>query len=177
MTHNVSSRFELRERRWIQFLLTWTAGLCCGGILACQASEPYFLLMRRAANGPVSIIGLLAAVGLPFLAVLFCVYISRPKLIYWICFIKACSFTTTGFGTMAAFGSAGWLVRFLLQFTDTLSLPALCWFALRHLDGDKEGLWADAAVCCISLICLGWIDLSYVSPFLAALTEITQTGR
>jgi hypothetical protein len=159
------------------FCLVWLAGLICGGIIATQASEPYLLLMRRAAQVPVSITGLLAAVFLPFLLIAISVYISKPWLIYWIVFFKACTFMIVGFSVASVYGSAGWLIRLLLQFTDGIMLPMLCWFACRHLNGGKDGLWRDTVICAVAVVCLGCIDYCNVSPFLALLIENSQMGR
>ena len=161
----------------ILFCFVWIAGLVCGCIIASQASDTYLLLMRRAASSPVSITGLLAAVFLPFLFIAFSVYISRPKLIYLICFFKACTFILTGLSVISAYGSAGWLVRFLFQFADCASLVLLCWFACQHLDGNKEKLWSNTALCAVCTAFLGCIDYCYVSPFLAILIENSQMGR
>lgn len=162
---------------WGLFCIAWLAGIVCGGIIATQVSEPYLLMMRGVTTSPVSITGLLAALFLPFLFIAFSVYISRPRLIYLVCFFKACSFMIIGFSVMRAYGSAGWLVRLLFQFTDGGMMAMLCWFACRHLDGSKTGLWVDTAICAVCAICLGCIDYCYVSPFLALLIENSQMGR
>jgi hypothetical protein len=169
MRGNFTDRIRLQPLRTILFGLVWVAGLICGGVIANQASDQYLLLMRGAAKSSVSIIGLLAAECFPFLCVFFSVYISRPRLIYIVCFCKACSFSFTGFAIMAAFGSAGWLVRFLLQFTSSASLALLCWYALRHLEGNREHIRTDGMICGLLVCCLGCIDYCYVSRFLAAL--------
>lgn len=169
MHSKLTDRVRPQTLRTILFGLVWTVGLICGRFIANQASNQYLLLMRRAAKIPVSIIGLLAAECFPFLCVFFSVYISRPKLIYFICFCKACSFSFTGFAIMSVFGSAGWLVRLLLQFTSSGALALLCWYASRHLDGNCGKIRTDGVICGLLICCLGCIDYCYVSPFLASL--------
>ena len=166
----MAQRFHIRTRYQILFSMVWIAGILCGSFIAYQASDTYLLLMRGAANSPVSFTGLLAAVLLPFFFVTFSINISRPKLIYLICFLKTCIFMITAHTVMLSYGSAGWLIRALLQFTDTASLGLLCWFAYRHLDGSRERLWSDLGLCLICTACLGCIDYCYVSPFLVLLT-------
>ncbi len=165
----MAQRIYSHRFRLILFSLLWLAGLVCGGYIAKFASSSYLLLMRGTISGSVSIVGLLGGVLLPFLCVILCVIISRPKLIYGICFLKACLYSFTGFAMMAAFGSAGWLVRLLLQFTDTGALAVFCWFALRHLDGSRKGLAVDGAVCAALVCCLGWFDYCCVAPILVSL--------
>ena len=169
MTHKITSRTPQKERRSCLFGAIWLIGLLVGGMMANQASDQFLLLMRRAASSSVSITGLLAVELLPFLCVFFSVYISRPWLIYLVCFLKACSFSYTGFAVMAAFGSAGWLVRFLLQFTSGGALALLCWYALRHLDGNCDGIRKDSLICGLLIYSLGCMDHYFVSPFLVAL--------
>ena len=169
MTRKITDRIQPYLLRTILFGLVWIAGLICGNFIANQASDQYLLLMRSAVSCSVSIIGLLAAECFPFLCVFFSVYISRPKLIYFVCFCKACSFSFTGFAILSAFGSAGWLVRFLFQFTSNGALALLCWYALRHLNGNCEKIGTDGVLCGLLVCCLGCIDYCYVSQFLSAL--------
>ena len=170
-------RLNNRSLSRIIFCFSWISGLICGCIIAVQVSDTYLLMMRRAVTSPVSIFGLLTVSFLPFLFITLSVYISRPKLIHCICFLKACSFMITGFSVITVFGSAGWLVQFLLQFTDLGALALLCWFACQHLDGSKNSLGAHITLCGTCVAGLVWIEYCYVSPFLAMLIENSQMGR
>lgn len=153
------------------FIGVWILGLIMGTIFAATAGNQYFLLMRMAPQSHVSIVGLSVTVLLPFLLAAYAVYKDRPWMLYVICFIKVFTFAFCGFGATAAYGSAGWLVRLLLQFSDICTVPILCWFSLRHLTGREAGwkrdvgigLGVEMIVCCL--------DLWYISPFLALITK------
>lgn len=149
----------------------WLTGLLLGIFYAARAGDTYSLLMRMAPSCRVSISGLAASALLPFLFAAFAVYISKPELLILVCFLKAFSFACCGFGVMDAFGSAGWLIRPLLQFSDGCTIPLLCWFSIRHIS-DIQPTWrADIGVCCmIAAVAVGF-DYCLVSPFLVTLIE------
>jgi hypothetical protein len=152
------------------FLTVWIAGLILGTITAAAASNSYFLLMRMAPKSSVSIIGLAVTVLLPFLLTAFAVLADRSLWLYPICFLKVFAFAFCGYGISVAYGSAGWLVRFLFQFSDILSIPILFWFAFRYLRG-RGLMWKrDLAIGCALDVWICCLDLWFVSPFLMAIT-------
>lgn len=165
-------RFLRFERPVIILSLSWLAGLIAGIFCAVHADEPYFALMRMAAGSRVSIVGLVASVLLPFLIAAFAVYISTPQLLYPLCFAKALLFSFGACGVYIAFGSAGWLAQFLLQFSDCLLLPVFCWFCIRHISGKGQALAKELAMCAAAVGLIGSIDYCVVSPFLAMLIDI-----
>ena len=149
----------------------WLGGLLAGTIYAASASTQYFLLMRMAPQSHVSIVGLATAVLLPFLITAFAVYRDRPWVLYPICFAKVFVFASCGFGITAAYGTAAWLIRFLLQFSDICSVPILCWFAMGHVAGRKKSWKRDIRICLMLDIAIICLDLWYISPFLALITK------
>ena len=149
----------------------WICGLLLGIHYASRADDTYFLLMHTAATARVSITGLLAAVFLPFLFSAFAVYILRPELLLAVCFLKAASFSCCSFGLMHAFGSAGWLVRFLLQFSDCFMIPVLLWFSVRHIVKSVKPVWRDFLICSLWMLIVGAFDYCIVSPFLVGLID------
>ena len=163
--------FLFCNRAPISLAILLLCGLLSGTALAVSAGNSYYSLMRMAASSPVSIAGLFASVFLPFLFSAFAVYLGKPKLIYFICFIKAALFSFGSFTALTAFASAGWLVRFLLQFSDIVMLPAFCWFSLRCIT--DTGLFKrDFSICLFLFLLIGSLDYCMVSPFLAMLIDI-----
>lgn len=144
-------------------------GALTGICIADRSGEHFFSMMRMAPSVHVSITGLIASAVLPFLIAAFAVYISAPQILYSILFLKIMLFCWCGCGIYAVFGSAGWLVRMLLQFTDCCMVPVLCWFCLRHSSGSHVFLWRDFSVCIAIAGIIGIIDYSVISPFLATL--------
>ena len=149
----------------------WILGLLLGFFFTAHAGDSYLLLMRRAAFSQVSISGLAAAVLLPFLFAAFAASVSAPRLICAVCFGKAFFTASCASGILAAYGDAGWLVRSLLQFSDIVSLPLLCWFSMRHVAANRQGIRRDLMICLIPSVIAVMIDFVVVSPFLAMLIE------
>lgn len=164
------SRFLPSDRRTWILGLYWLLGLLLGIFFTARADDTYLLLMRQAACCRVSITGLAAAVGLPFL---FCTFAASAGvwLIPWICLIKAFLFSSCAAALTASFGSAGWLVRLLLQFSDGLCLPLLLWFSARVYLQKGQDVLRDLRNCLIFTAATVWIDYRVISPFLVSLIE------
>ncbi len=147
---------------------------CIGTLFGCCFSaifkDDYLLLMRRAVSLPVSIVGTLLAVVVPYVAI---VYSTKLWLIYvQIClrfFFVAASFYIVG----EAFGSAAWLIRCLLLFPDYLCMPVIIHFAC-HIGRSKR----KQAILLIYSLLIGWINYQFISPFLATIIQkFETTGR
>ena len=143
--------------------LFWVLGFLLG---ADNSSLFYDLnsLMRGGLLCSVSIVSLLTVSFLPFLFSAFVVAIGLRWLLYPICFLKAfcCSFACTAIHV--AFGSAGWLMCFLLAFSDLLTMPMLFLYWLRHIS-DLRFFSGTECVFFLSIYTLiGCIDYYYVAP-------------
>ena len=150
------------------------ASACIGTLFGCCFSaifkDDYLVLMRRAVSLPVSIVGTLMAVVVPYVAI---VYSTRLWLIYaQIClrfFFVAASFYIVG----EAFGSAAWLIRCLLLFPDYLCMPVVFHFVCRSRRNKRK-----QTVLLIYSLLIGWINYQLISPFLAAIIQkFETTGR
>ena len=162
--------YLVRQRRYILFCLIWTTGFLLGMVLAAGLDGSFFSLMRPTLGGRVSIIRQLAALSLPFLLAAFAVYANKLFWVYLLCFMKACGFTFCGMAINSAYGSAGWLVRILLQFSDMLTLPVFCWFCLQILR-KKSVILNDLIICAIFAATFVCIEHFAVLPFLAELID------
>ena len=163
-------RFQIPKTYWLFFGI-WLAGLVLGTISAAAAGNQYLLLMRMAPGAHVSIVGLLATVLLPFLLTAYAVLKNRRWMLYAVCFVKVFAFGFCGYGITAAYGSAGWLIRSLLQFSDIFTVPILCWYSLRNLNGGRlEGKW-EFWICVGLDLLICSLDFCYISPFLALITK------
>lgn len=161
-------------RKGCRFFLAcfWLSGALCGILASLSAGRTLVSLMRGTLFVPVSIVGMLCATALPFLLSAFAVFLSRPVLLLTICFGKAFLFAFVSMGIFQAFGSAGWLLRWFLLFSDYASVPLLYWFWLRHISGERplDG-WETALLCSLALL-IGSVNFSVISPFLAGLIDI-----
>lgn len=167
------SDLPYRRRNGCCFVLAfcWLAGLVCGILVCLSAGSSLSSWMRSTVFGSVSIVSLLFAAILPFLLSAFAVYISKPALLLVICFCKAFLFSFVSLGVYQAFGSAGWLIRLLLLFSDCMLIPLLFWYWHRHLMSKCSFcVWESVFVLALSVL-IGSIDFSIISPFLVSLID------
>lgn len=150
----------------------WFLGLVTGILFSISASDSLFPTMRAAVSGCVSISGLLSAMLLPLLFSAFAVYISQPLLLIPIAFLKALIFSFLGMSIMAAYGSAGWLVRFLLMFSDCMMLPFLWWYWLQAISCPRRAAVRNTALVFVIAVMIGSFDYCVISPFLAKVISI-----
>ena len=163
------SQFLFCRRRLLLLAFSCLSGLILGFWINRRNEGTYLLLTRMTPLLHVSVPGLVACVYLPFLFAAFAVFLSRSWLLAPICFGKMFLYSWCGCSTVLAFDSAGWLVQLLLQFSDNLSLPFLCWFCVRHIDGRADTARRDFLICSFWVLIVGITDLCAVSPFLASL--------
>lgn len=136
------------------------------------ASSSFLSMMRMAVSSPVSIVSLLSAILLPFLISAVAVYLDRPVLLLPVAFVKAFCFSWVGLGVLSYFGSAGWLIWFLLMFSDCCSLPVLYWYWRRHIRENSSFDWSVSILVLSILVLIGAFDYCFISPFLANIITI-----
>lgn len=144
----------------------WISGLVTGVVTSYFAGNSFFSLMRSVISSPVSIVGLLSAMLLPLLFSAFAVYISSPWLLIPTVFLKGFFYAYLCFGILLCFGDAGWLIRLLLIFSDTLMLPVFWMYWIRGLRGGRSDLLIRTAPAFSTALLIGSIDFSVISPFL-----------
>ena len=163
--HSVIS-YPFRKSHVFLLALSWVLGLKFSNYLFGIAGSNLAPQMPLAAMSQPSIFGLLTSFWLPFLFSAWAVYISAPKLLYLIAFVNAIPAGLFCSAVCASFGSAGWLVRFLLLFTDICGTVFLFHYWLRHVSGNR---FFSAGVLCRYLavgICFAAVDYCFVSPLL-----------
>ena len=157
------------------FIGLWFLGLFLGMIVAADLDDLVLPLMRFSISGEVSIIRQLAAVLLPFLFAAIAAYLGKPYLLHIICFFKTFVFGFCSMLIYCTYGSAGWLIRLFLQFSDILSLPLLCWYCLRQFGRSRQP-YKDLIYCGLLAGIFVCIDYFAVLPFLAELIDYSM-GR
>ena len=103
------------RRNFVCIFFVWIIGLFLG---VCLYGPIYSTLMYSVVHQPVSIIGLIMIWFLPLFAVYASYSLNKPFLSFIVCFLKAVAFGFSGCLITENFGSASWLVRFLLLFSD-----------------------------------------------------------
>lgn len=154
-------RFFSRNGRFTSLVFCWLFGLIVGYCLL----EPFFLpLMRSVALQPVSIVGYLVSLFLPFVGSYVAIISDKPIIIMIVCFLKAVAFGFTGALISQFFYSASWLVRFLLMFSDSWFLFVLfiLWFR-RFSDFNIHGSM-DILVTALLGIGISIADFFWISP-------------
>ena len=174
----ISSLRILQEcrQKWCIFVLCiiFTAG--CGALFANSAGDVYVVLMRMAVRRPVSIVGSVVSFVVPYIAFFFAIVHSKRWLVYLICALQMFRFSSVGWAIQKSFGSAVWLIRFLMQFTDLLMIPTMIFFSLKFLVGTISRRHLMLFLVITALV--GMIDFCMISPFLANLMATYETmGR
>lgn len=159
------------RRRDVQLVLLWLSGLVIGTLSAAMVDDTLVSLMRSVDFTRVSIFYHAAAAFLPFLLAAYFVSIGRPNLIFALCIFKSFAFAFCGKLIFDAYGSAGWLLRALLQFVDICTVPLLCWFCLRHVIRRQFTTNNDLIICALLTALVVCADYFIVSPILAELID------
>lgn len=163
--------FSLDPRKvglWI-LAFSFAAGLAAGSFSCSSAEFNSVSWMRGAADSPVSIVGLLGVICLPFIFSAAAVFMNQIWLLIPIAFCKALSFIQVSLGISKAYGSAGWLMRFLLMFADIVCLPVLVFFWVRFGFCRKPmSCWTVLSFLGIAA-CIGCFDFCVISPIVVGL--------
>lgn len=157
-------------RKFVWFLsFSWICSIAFGLAFALY-TQPYTVsLMRMADFGRVSIVGLACIILAPLYLSAIAVYFRRTGWIYTIATLKGISFGFGIFVFTAVFGSAGWLMRLLIAFSDSAMLVPLFLFWIRHLDGSQRYLRRDLIICTVSALLIGLADYFIISPYTTAM--------
>ena len=147
---------------------SWIIGFCFGlsAILVggCNA------VLYQAVDLKPSFFSIISVLLLPMLISLLAVFAGQRWLIFPLAFLKALSFAYVGWSVVVTFGSAGWLVRLLLMFSDCASVPLLWWFWKRVLSSEFHAIFPAAVAVTVTLLGIGIIDFGVIAPFLVNLS-------
>ena len=171
MSTSIKASCNLQECRQnlcaLALCAVFSAGL--GALFAGTSGDTYILMMRMATSRSVSIVGSAVSVFLPFLVSLFIIMHSKPWLVYFTCGMRIFLFSSAGFVLDRSFGSAGWLVRLMMQIPDHCLIPVLIWFSAITLAGKCTR--RVMILCIFFAVTIGMLDYCLVSPFLADLID------
>lgn len=150
------------------FFVCWISGLAAGALFAVGADPSLLSLVRRAASCRVSTVVLLLTAIFPFLITAYAVYINRFSLLFLVAVLKSFTFSFLAGVIFRSFGSAGWLIQPMLQFSDTVLCSLYCWFCIRSCR--DPGKWKrDLIICVIFAAVTVIVDSLLVSAFLRTL--------
>lgn len=149
--------------------LSWVLGLITGCTLCLSVDATTFSLMRMAPGRPVSIVRLLAVTFLPFLFSGFAAFVAQAWLLIPIAFFKSFTFSAAYTAVMLSFGTAGWLIGFLLMFSSICTMPILVLYWIRYSQKCYPLLSWNGFALIIMIFALCGVDFFIISPFLAGL--------
>lgn len=124
--------YSRNHSRWI-LAFVWIAGLVCGCCLFVEFGLVLDAKMRSPSLGTVSIVWLFLVTFFPFFLSAVSAIFSMRALCFVICYFKALLFSFTSLGIVVLFGSAGWLFRWILLFSNSVGVCGLLFFWVRHL--------------------------------------------
>lgn len=161
--------FTIRKNHTFYLALSWAFGLGFGALTFRYGKDHLISLMPSVLSSRLSIVGLASAAILPFLFSVFAVYASIPWLMTIFCFAKAFLYTYISCGIYALFGSARWLLQGLLLCVDTMSIPVLYLYWLRHITGCRPFRFSAAAGYLAVLIGIVILGYYWISPLTAVI--------
>lgn len=163
--HRVFCFGSCRASAWA-LAFFFLAGLISGAIASFRCGPEYISLMRVIPCGSVSIVRLYLLLLVPFL-LSYASWVLDSVLLFPICFCRAFLFSFVHTGFCASYGPSGWLIRWLVLFSDCASLPLLYLFWCRRLKGREEKHAMDFFLLALLLL-IGMVDYCMILPNCAA---------
>lgn len=146
--------------------ITWISGLLCALLYIKQFS---FSLMYPLHIERVSIVGMIVSLILPIILLYILLNRCYFYLILPVIFLKSFNYMCCYLCITYSYGTAGWLVRTLLLFSDTVSVIILLHFCYRFAAGNKIGMTSYFKYTFAVLIIVGCLDYYIISPFILML--------
>lgn len=144
----------------------WTFGLGFGAVVFESTGSYLISQIPLAAKVQPSLFGLLVTASLPFWFSAFLVYLAWPRGLYGLCFIKAFLFAYISQAVFQGFDSAGWLIRWLLLFTDICGSAVLYRYWHHHIAGARAFRWRSFLIGQTALGIIACTDFCIISPLL-----------
>ena len=147
----------------------WLLGLLSGGFLYCCSKPPVSSWMCSLLVQPVSIVGLVMVLFLPYFLTCLSFLINRPLILMTVCYIKAASYFYTLCVLYHLFDSAAWIIGVLSLFSDSLFMIVLFSFWLTGLKDRYISHTRAPLVCLFTGLLIAASDLYIISPYLQGL--------
>ena len=157
---------------YVQFIsmsAIWTFGIFAGSIFAAYFEPDPSPLMLSAVVQPMSIVGLLVSIFLPFLCTYLSVACDCMIVVHSVCFIKALAVGFSGMMCFTVFGSATWFISFLLMFSSICSAFISFFIGIFHCHSQSCIHKYKFFLCFFFLFFISIFDLCVLSPFLQGL--------
>ena len=149
----------------LAFLIVF--GFSFGIYTSCISAPTACSLMRMAVSSHVSIVRIAVIVLLPFSFAAIAAFLTKPFLLYVLAYCKAFGFAFCICTICICFEQSGWLICFLLLFTDSITTAAIFLFALRHASGFGDRALLELSVLAGWCLCIGIVDVTVIFPVLS----------
>jgi hypothetical protein len=159
--------FFQKKRNFFLISATWLAGIICGCFLAAFTGSTYRSMLESASLHPVTLTGLFAGIVFPTVLIILAANVRLYWLLYLTVLCKVTFVIACSLGLQGVYGSAGWLVRLFVQFSDILTLPVFCWLSLRSTKKAISKAVCATVAAWYFLVFLA--DYCVISPFFAGL--------
>lgn len=157
--------FSSHRKNTIFISCTWLLGLFAGLLVALRTVTIHNTWTQSLQYSDLSVVGFFAMLILPYLLSAILFRVSSWKFVLPLIFLKAFIYSWCATTIVRAFGYSGWLFRFLLLFSDSLTVVLLLWFWIRNCNYDVAGRQRDLLFCLVLTLIIGCIDCSMISPF------------
>lgn len=168
---NFFKSFNRNILHTIFILICWCSSLFLGMYLALQVKVYNLLMMRTFLESRMSIVSLACVVILPLLISMIAFRLDRFTLLLTVVCIKACAFGFSCSVVYAFFGDAGWLVRWLLIFTDSILVISQLYYWLRNALTPSRSVYQGVPAYLLLSALLISLEHCFISPLVVSLSE------
>lgn len=143
-------------------VLSWVLGSLSSLLFA---KHYCFSLMCPLTVERVSIVGMIVSLTLPFILSYILLNRCHFLTIIPVLFLKAFGYMFCYYSITYFYGTAGWLVRLFLMFSDTFSVFILLHFCYRFASGKTDNMLRYFQIAFMVLILFCCLDYYVISPF------------
>lgn len=148
------------------------SGLLFGMVVCCRHDPVISSWMRVLPLADVSIVGLLLCTFFPFLFS-YVSWVLNPAFLFPVCFCRAFLFGLVHLSAFLAWEHGGWLMRWLILFSDCLSLPLLYCFWRRCLS-ERSVHRCSLSMFAVFFLLIGTVDFYLILPNLGAILSLQK---
>ena len=146
--------------------MSWLSGMLLGFSFAFLAGRTHLHVFHDTLCAQTSFVSIFLVSFFPFLLCKISTHTEQRWLIYLTCFLKSALFAYCAMAIGFACGSSAWLIRLLLLFTDSCTIPVFYYYCscLTRSDGCIDR-WLHYGVFIYAFM-IPLIDHCFISPFL-----------
>ena len=149
-----------------RIFFVWFLGFAFGTLFAVLFRSLFSALMCSAVLQPVSIVGLAVSTVLPLFLLALAFYNHKRWILYFVCFYKAFSHFFCAASIYVRYQSAGWIVYFLVMFSDFFTLLFILVLSLIYAMNQLRtaGVCLHCSVIILLMVC--GVAYFWISPLL-----------